>query len=303
MLTIKIVLVSIVASSVSWAQDDLKTVLDGQNQRLQRIEAQLESDFQTNTKDAFWAHKLRVDRMFQEGRADRAKEVLNMVQLATLVQSLRYAILRKTISATKDIINHRLVESGQGFLDPRGGVVVLPQMLPVIVSRAILRGYADGSRFVDNTWNWLHLVMEFYHDSIPGEVRQIAAQAYRQRSKFLEDTRAAADSYASTLKAALNDIGIHKANSDSIVSVFDRMINEAMQCSSCLSQGPSSDYYQTGPMFADESAVGPAVERFVDQDLQDAFTDIDGVFLPTREAQAKVSSQQVENLRRRILAV
>lgn len=299
MFALKVLVITIIAaSSVAQSEGDLNSVIELQNKKLDSILETLHSDFQINTKERFWTHKQQTERMIQAGQDQKAKEYLNAVQLATLVQSLRYAILRKTISATKDIINRRFVQNGQGFVDSSVGVVVLPQMVPVIVARAILRAYADGWRFVEPTWSWLHLVIEHYHQTNP-EVRQVAIEAYKQRNKFLGESQAALGEHNIALKAAFDQIGIHEANLGPVVSVVDRIIDEAMGCPQCFAR--ESKYFGVGPMFDGDSAVAAAVGQYVDQDLQDAYTDIDGVYTPGLDAQAKVTPEQVDTLMQKIL--
>lgn len=276
--------------------------IQAEREKLDALIGQLDEQFVEISKSFFWDKKAIADQLEASGNIKQAGALMSMAQVSTFIESIKYAIRRKSLLVAKEIITERFVESDNGLVDTRGGVVMLKELIPAIVARANLRGYVDVARFSDFMWKWLHKLIEHYaqNESENPHWRSVAVDSYKRLLNFRHEFQQALDYHKATISKALQQMGIEHSLAVNIVAAIDFIINDTVQCKNCLAGDEIFGVRQR--MFDNDESVKQLIGEQVDPKLSNAYRNYPGVYDVDYEQRSRVTEDEINALMATIMS-
>lgn len=257
--------------------------------RLETELKDLDQNFQLTSR-AFYEKQELAEGLIKSGYGGHASGLMNLAQVATFIETIKYAIRRKSVLVAQEVLSSdRLAQK---------------PLAAAFVSRALLRGYADAGRFTAQILKWLYKIIDKATEGqINANIRLAALEALKRNEQFELASEKAASEYEMQIKQTLASMGIDQTEGRFIVSVLDNHMNELLGCSKCRAINRRGDYFNTMPMFDSELDVKKLVESFIDQQLLEACLNEQNFVYPVSESeQEQVSQEDIQRVLRKVLS-
>jgi len=244
----------------------------GEIEKLQLELDDVEEHFELVKKNYFWKKRnIAADWMQSPQKLRVAKELTDFSQVITLIESIKYSVIKKTLSSVQKMISERFSVLENGSVDTGDGVIIQPGVFKIMVARALARAYIEADRQSEYTWKMLHKMIEYHLPKQDEEIFTIMAQqAYRELLQLRSKSLSKHEHYYEVMKSNLSQLQIDRASWKSVVDGLDHLIEVAVGCSTCSTKHPSPEFFNTRPLFDDKDVV-EAMESTIESDFMGEF--------------------------------